>query len=69
MEDTRTREYFPFPHVLDSLLEICQEWFGVRFEKSEPRPPTFHPDVLFYRVCDEESGEELAALYIDPYMR
>ena len=62
------RPYFPLPRVLDGLFELASQLFGVRIRPADGEASVWHPDVRFFRVTDE-SGEPLAAFYLDPYSR
>jgi oligopeptidase A len=60
------RPYFPYPGVLEGLLAVAGELFGLSFRKSQP--PLYHPQVSFIEVLDDRD-EVVAALYLDPYAR
>lgn len=75
------RPYFPMQGVLDGMFSIYAGLYGIRFT---PRPTAclkegdelpegcvevWHPEVLFYEVHDEESGEHLGSFYADWYPR
>ncbi len=62
------RPYFPLPRVLEGLFGLSERLFGVRIEAADGEAPTWHDDVRFFRVADE-SGEPIAAFYLDPYSR
>lgn len=62
------RPYFPMPRVLDGLFALAGRLFGVTIEAADGETPVWHPDVRFFRVRDE-SGEAIAAFYLDPYSR
>jgi oligopeptidase A len=67
LSDEELKPYFPLPRVLDGLLGLTQELFGVRvFER--PNVATWHPDVAVYEVVDPDN-RPLAAFYLDPYAR
>ena len=61
------RAYFPLPAVLDGLFEILREIFGVAARRIEA--PVWHPDVLVVELMDDESGELLADVYLDLFVR
>ena len=48
--------YFPLERVLDGLLTITAEVFGVRYEPL-PDEPVWHPDVRSYAIVDPASDE------------
>ena len=51
-DDTMTKPYFEQGRVLDGLLEIVSELFGVSFKTAEV--PTWHPCVKAYNIYEEE---------------
>lgn len=61
--------YFPYPHVLRGLMELCQTTFSIRFEYCASKVDLYHPDVQFYTVFDSNTDQYLGGLYIDPYAR
>lgn len=62
------RPYFPLPRVLDGLFGLAGRLFGVTIEAADGETTVWHPDVRFFRVRDE-TGEEIAAFYLDAYSR
>ncbi len=62
------RPYFPLPRVLEGLFALAERLFGVRIVAADGETPTWHPDVRFFRVVDEQGGA-LAAFFLDPYSR
>ncbi|HXZ85177.1 MAG TPA: M3 family metallopeptidase, partial [Myxococcota bacterium] len=62
------RPYFPLPAVLEGLFALAGRLFGVSIRAADGEAPVWHPDVRFFRVCDE-SGAPLASFYLDPYSR
>jgi oligopeptidase A len=66
--DEQIRPYFPFERVLGGLFRLLERLFGVRVEPASDGVSTWHPDVRYFRVLDD-SGEPLAAFYLDPYSR
>ncbi len=75
------RPYFPMQHVLRGMFSIYEELYGIRIKQKptyyrqrgeEPREgkvEVWHPDVLYFEIEDEETGEQLAAFYADWYPR
>ena len=75
------RPYFPMQGVLDGMFSIYSGLYGIRLEQcptacikeGESLPAgtveVWHPEVLFYKVYDEESGEHLGSFYADWYPR
>jgi oligopeptidase A len=62
------RPYFPLPRVLEGLFGLAERLFGVRIRAADGHAPIWHGDVRFFHV-ESESGEPLAAFYLDPYTR
>jgi oligopeptidase A len=67
--DEQLRPYFPLPRVLEGLFGLAERLFGVRIKAADGEAPTWHEHVRFFRVADAESGEPIAAFYLDPYSR
>jgi oligopeptidase A len=63
------RPWFPLPQVLDGLFGLCDRLFAIQIEAADGQAPVWHPDVRFFRVKDRETGQPLAAFYLDPYSR
>ncbi len=75
------RPYFPMQGVLDGMFSIYAGLYGIRFtprktvclKPGEALPEgcveVWHPEVLFYEVHDEETGEHLGSFYADWYPR
>ena len=60
--------YFPMEPVLDGLLELTGEVFGIDYRRLDDAP-TWHPDVVCYAIDDRESGEPVAHFYMDLHPR
>ena len=76
------RPYYSMQSVLDGMFSIYAGLYGIRFEQRETAclsskedalpagaVEVWHPEVLFYEVYDEESGEHLGSFYADWYPR
>ncbi len=75
------RPYFPMPSVMEGMFSIYAELYGIRFTQRptacvlpgeslpEGTVEVWHPEVLFYDVHDEASGEHLGSFYADWYPR
>ena len=61
-------EYFPLDAVLDGLFSVYQTLAGVRF-LPHPGAQAWHPDVRFFDIQDETSGEIVAHFYMDLHPR
>lgn len=68
LTDEQLRPYFPLERVLDGLFALVTRLFGVRVEPADGEAATWHEDVRFFRVFDED-GTPVAAFYLDPYSR
>ncbi len=75
------RPYFPMAGVLEGMFSIYAGLYGIRFTPRttaciaegdtlpEGAVEVWHPEVLFYEVHDEASGEHLGSFYADWYPR
>ena len=61
------RPYFPLPRVLAGMFAIVGRLFGISVESEDP-PQTWHPDVEFFRIGDE-NGDTRGYFYLDLYAR
>lgn len=62
------RPYFPFPRVLEGLFALAERLFGIRITAADGEASVWNTAVRFFRVQDE-TGEEIAAFYLDAYSR
>jgi oligopeptidase A len=69
LDSEALRPWFPLPQVLEGLFGLCDRLFGISISAADGEAPVWHPDVRFFRVNDRDSGEALAAFYLDPYSR
>ena len=60
-------QYFNFPDVLKGMFGLAERLFGVTIEERTGDVPAWHPDVRFFRMC--EDGRPIAHFYLDPYSR
>lgn len=67
VDPTEVAAHFPLQQVLDGMLELTGEVFGLRYRKIDR--PSWHPDVLAYAIDDARSGEELAHFFMDLFPR
>jgi len=68
-EEEELRPYFALPNVLSGLFGLCKRIFGVEIVKADGEAEVWHPDVGFFKVLDETTGEHLASFFLDPYSR
>jgi Zn-dependent oligopeptidase len=61
-------EYFPLDAVLEGLFDVYQGLTGVRFVP-QIDAHTWHPDVRFFDIQDDESGAIVAHFYMDLHPR
>ncbi|MGL4854660.1 MAG: M3 family metallopeptidase, partial [Lentisphaeria bacterium] len=66
--DEELRPYFPLPKVLDGLFTLSKKLFGITIVESTFEAPTWHSDVSFYNVYNEQNIK-VASFYLDPYSR
>ena len=66
--DEELRPYFPHERVLNGLFSLAERLFGIQVVGADEEAPRWHGDVRFFKVLDE-SGEQIAAFYYDPYSR
>jgi oligopeptidase A len=69
LDSEALRPWFPLPQVLAGLFELCDRLFAITIEAADGEAPVWHPEVRFFRVLDRDSGQALAAFYLDPYSR
>ena len=69
LDSEALRPWFPLPQVLNGLFDLCDRLFAIRIEAADGEAPLWHPEVRFFRVLDQGSGQALAAFYLDPYSR
>ncbi|HJU82223.1 MAG TPA: M3 family metallopeptidase [Acidimicrobiia bacterium] len=67
VDPTEVAAHFPLQQVLDGMLELTGEVFGLRYRKIDR--PSWHPDVLAYAIDDANTGEELAHFFMDLFPR
>lgn len=59
--------YFPLEQVLDGLLSITAEVFGLRYEPDDA--PAWHPDVRSLAIFDADTGRRIATVHMDLHPR
>ncbi len=68
LNEEMLRPYFPLPRVLEGMLAIAGELFGLRFSRREG-VEVWHEDVQFWDIHDARDGRHLAGFYLDLYAR
>lgn len=67
LDEEELRPYFPLEQVLEGLFELVEALFGFRIV-AEDQPATWHPDVRYYEIHDQEHGR-IGAFYADLFPR
>jgi thimet oligopeptidase len=61
-------EYLPLDAVIDGMLTLTGEVFGLEYRRVEPTQ-AWHPSVRLYEIRDRASGVTLAHFYMDLFPR
>ena len=69
LDSEALRPWFPLEQVLEGLFGLCERLFAIRILAADGEAPTWHNDVRFFRVVDQEQNTPMAAFYLDPYAR
>ena len=67
LDSEKIKEYFPSQVVIDGMLELFGNLFGITFEPANI--PTWHPDVKAFAIKDKADGHLVAYFYMDLYPR
>lgn len=67
LDSEKIKEYFPSQVVVDGMLSLFGNLFGITFEPVNI--PVWHPDVKAFQIKDKQSGRLLAYFYMDLYPR
>ena len=62
------RVYFELDRVLDGMLDVYAELFGLRYQRVEA-PYQWVDDLRLYLVSDDQSGAPLGMFYLDLFPR
>ncbi|EER09454.1 Thimet oligopeptidase, putative [Perkinsus marinus ATCC 50983] len=62
------QEYFPFEHVLKTLLELYESILGLKFTRVTDQP-VWHEDVVCLAVNDAADGHFIGYCYMDMFPR
>ncbi|TWB37580.1 M3 family metallopeptidase [Nitrospirillum pindoramense] len=65
VDDQKVKAYFPLPRVLNGLLGLLRDVFGITL--AEQPAPVWHPDARYYTLSRD--GVPFAGLYMDLYAR
>ena len=66
--EEQLRPWFSLDRILDGLFQLAQTLFGIRIQRADSAAPTWHEDVRFYEVYDEQD-RHIAGFYLDPFSR
>ena len=69
LDSEALRPWFPLEQVLEGLFGLCERLFDIRILAADGEAPTWHRDVRFFQVVDQEQNTPIAAFYLDPYAR
>jgi len=69
-KEEELKPYFSIDNVLTGLFQIANNLFGITIEQvKDQNVDTWHPDVRYFRIKDQETGQEVANFFLDPYSR
>jgi thimet oligopeptidase len=68
LDQNLVAEYLPLERVMDGLLELTGEVFGLSYRRVEPAR-AWHPDVALYDIRDRATGSRIASFYADLFPR
>ena len=68
VDQYKVAEYFPLERVVEGMLDITSEMFGVTYRRLD-QVKAWHPDVFLHEITDTASGEHLAYFYMDLFPR
>jgi thimet oligopeptidase len=68
VDNFEVAKYFPLPQVLDGMLKLTSEMFGINFREISEFD-SWHPDVQLFAIDDVGTGEEIARFYLDLFPR
>ena len=67
LDSEKIKEYFPSQVVIDGMLALFGNLFGITFEPTDI--PVWHPDVKAFEIKDKQTKNTLAYFYMDLYPR
>jgi len=68
-DEEALRPYFSLPKVLEGLFGIASRLFSINIIQDNAACEKWHPDVMFFKVLDTQSGNHIASFFLDPYAR
>ena len=69
LKEEELKPYFSLDKVLDGLFEVANNLFGIVIKESKGEVQVWDDDVKFFKIYNENSDEEIASFYLDPYSR
>ncbi|MGB2578356.1 thimet oligopeptidase [Elusimicrobium simillimum] len=67
VDPEKIKEYFPADIVINGMLDIFGNLFGVTFTPADV--PVWHKDVKAYKVVDSDTKQPVAYIYMDMFPR
>lgn len=67
LDSEKIKEYFPSQVVIDGMLSLFGQLFGITFEPVQI--PVWHTDVKAFQIKDAQDGQLIAYFYMDLYPR
>jgi Zn-dependent oligopeptidase len=61
------KDYFPLDHVCDGVIRIAENFFDLRFVRTDRKFPVHHDPLPIYEVHDNKTGNIIGLLGIDLY--
>jgi Zn-dependent oligopeptidase len=68
VDTEKLRVYFPYEKVLNGMLGVYEQLFGLRIQRAEPSQKWVE-DLELYAVSDRNTGEPLGLFYLDMFPR
>jgi len=68
-DEEALRPYFSLPKVLDGMFGIASKLFAVDIARDDQAAERWNEDVMYFRVVDSKTKEDLAGFFLDPYAR
>lgn len=68
IDDEQLRPYFPEERVLQGLFEVLRRLFSVTIRERHG-VDTWHPEVRFFELYDQQGLQHLGSFYLDLYAR
>lgn len=69
LKEEELRPYFALDAVLEGMFGLIERIFNIEVRAANGKAEVWHPDVQFFEMYDNESGEHVASFFLDPYSR